>query len=160
MRILLDFHGVAMKSLWPFLCQFCGISLASGILLGFLLDCHVSLVTLVFHCHVQRISIGFLWDFHDMSMIFLWDCCGTCRLCPWEFFGTLMGLRWHPSAISIDVLQCFCDIRWDSNRLHMEFQCNSSGISKYFHWIPMGFLQDSFRISIIFLSSSDDISLK
>ena len=51
MGILLDFHGVSMESLWPFLWQFCGISLASGILLGFLLDCHVSLVTLVFLYH-------------------------------------------------------------------------------------------------------------
>ena len=42
----------------------------------------------------------------------------------------------------------------------MEFQWNSSGISKDFHWIPMGFLQESFRNSIIFLLSSDDISLK
>ena len=42
----------------------------------------------------------------------------------------------------------------------MEFERNSSGISKDFHWIPMGFLQESFRISIIFLSSSDDILLK
>ena len=81
-------------------------------------------------------------------------------VCPWRFFVILMGFLWHPSGISIDVLQCFYDILWDSNRLHMEFQCNSSGISKYFHWIPMGFLQESFRISIIFLSSSDDISLK
>ena len=51
MGILLDFHGVSMESLWPFLWYFCGISLASGILLGFLLDNHVSLVTLVFLYH-------------------------------------------------------------------------------------------------------------
>ena len=42
----------------------------------------------------------------------------------------------------------------------MEFQWNSSGVSKDFHWIPMGFLQESFGISMISLSSSDDISLK
>ena len=45
----------------------------------------------------------------------------------------------------------------------MEFQWNSSGVSKDFHWIPMGFLQESFGISmifLIFLSSSDGISLK
>ena len=45
----------------------------------------------------------------------------------------------------------------------MEFQWNSSRVSKEFHWIPMGFLQESFGISmifLIFLSSSDDISLK
>ena len=42
----------------------------------------------------------------------------------------------------------------------MEFQWNSSGVSKDFHWIPMGFLQELFGISMICLSSSDDISLK
>ena len=45
----------------------------------------------------------------------------------------------------------------------MEFQWNPSGVSKESHWIPMGFLQESFGMSmicLIFLSSSDDISLK
>ena len=159
MGILLDFHGVSMESLWPFLWQFCGISLASGILLGFLLDCHVSLVTLVFLYHFQRISIGFLWDFHDMSMIFLWDCCGTYMLCPWGFFVILMGFLWHPSGISIDVLQCFQDILWDSNRLHMEFQWNSSEISQRisiaflwdFYRTPLGFPSYFYQVLMIFL---------
>ena len=35
----------------------------------------------------------------------------------------------------------------------MEFQWNSSGVSKEF---PVGFLQESCGISMIFLSSSDD----
>ena len=42
----------------------------------------------------------------------------------------------------------------------MEFKWNSSGVSNEFHWIPMGFLQESFGMSMIFLPSSDDISLK
>ena len=71
--------------------------------------------------------------------------------------------RWDVHRNSINLLQCFYDILRDSKRLHMEFKWNSSGVSNEFHWIPMGFLQESFGMSmifLIFLPSSDDISLK
>ena len=42
----------------------------------------------------------------------------------------------------------------------MEFQWDSCGISKDYHWIPIGFLEESCVISMIFLLDFYDISLR
>ena len=46
----------------------------------------------------------------------------------------------------------------DFKRLPMEFQRDSCGIWKDFHWIPMGFLWEPFGISMIFLLDFYDMS--